>query len=133
MHEVLLPAGWAAPIGYSNGVVAEGRTIFLGGQIGWNAAQAFETDDLVGQVEQTLRNVLAVLAEAGAGPEHLTSMTWFLTDLEDYTTRLKDIGRAWRATIGRHFPPMAVVQVVRLVERRARVEIQAVAVIPRDP
>ena len=133
MHKILRPAGWTAPIGYENGVMAEGRSIFVGGQIGWNAQQVFETDDLAEQIEQTLKNIVAVLAEAKAGPEHLVSMTWYLTDLDDYADKLKQIGRAYRNVVGRHFPTMAVVQVVRLVERRAKVEIQAVAVVPNDP
>ena len=105
----------------------------VGGQIGWNARQEFETDDLVEQIEQTLRNVVAVLGAGGAGPEHLASMTWYLVDLEAYTASLKSIGRIWRDVIGRHFPAMAVVEVTRLVEPRARVEIQAVAVVPATP
>jgi len=129
MPETLLPAGWSPPIGYANGMAAEGRLIVIGGQIGWNAQQAFETDDLAGQVEQTLRNIVAVLAAGGARPEHLVSMTWYLTDLEDYAAKRKDIGRAYRTVIGRHYPPMAVVEVSRLLERRAKVEIQALAVI----
>ena len=131
MHEVLQPPGWSPPLGYANGIVAEGRTVYVGGQIGWNAEQAFESDDLVDQVRQTLANVVDVLAEAGATPEHLVSLTWYLTDLDDYAANLKPIGRAYREVIGRHFPAMAVVGVSRLVEKRARVEIQAVAVIPR--
>ena len=131
MHEVLLPPGWSPPLGYANGIVAEGRTVYVGGQIGWNAEQAFESDDLVDQVRQTLANVVAVLAEAGATPEHLVSLTWYLTDLDDYTANLKPIGRAYREVVGRHFPAMAVVEVSRLVEKRAQVEIQAIAVIPR--
>jgi enamine deaminase RidA (YjgF/YER057c/UK114 family) len=133
MHKILRPAGWTAPIGYENGVMAEGRSIFVGGQIGWNAQQVFETDDLAEQIEQTLKNIVAVLAEAKAGPQHLVSMTWYLTDLDDYADKLKQIGRAYRNVVGRHFPAIAVVQVVRLVERRAKVEIQAVAVVPNDP
>jgi enamine deaminase RidA (YjgF/YER057c/UK114 family) len=132
MHEILQPAGWAPPIGYANGIAATGRQIFVGGQIGWNARQEFESDDLVRQVEQTLRNIVAVLGAGGAEPEHIVSMTWYLTDLDDYTANLKPIGRAWRAEIGRHFPAMAVVEVARLVERRAKVEIQAVAVVPNE-
>jgi enamine deaminase RidA (YjgF/YER057c/UK114 family) len=132
MHEILQPAGWAPPIGYANGIAATGRQIFVGGQIGWNARQEFESDDLVRQVEQTLRNIVAVLGAGGAEPEHIVSMTWYLTDLDDYTANLKPIGRAWRAVIGRHFPAMAVVEVARLVERRAKVEIQAVAVVPNE-
>jgi enamine deaminase RidA (YjgF/YER057c/UK114 family) len=130
MHEILHPAGWAPAKGYANAVVAEGRTVFLGGQIGWNAAQAFETDDLAGQVRQTLENIVAVLAEAGGEPAHLVSMTWFMTDLDAYAASLEPIGRAWREVIGRHFPAMAVVEVRRLVEPRAKVEIQAIAVLP---
>ncbi|BDI60250.1 enamine deaminase RidA [Qipengyuania nanhaisediminis] len=130
MHEILHPAGWAPAIGYANGVLAEGRTIHLGGQIGWNAAQEFESDDLADQVRQTLDNIVAVLAEAGAGPQHLVSLTWFMTDLDEYSARLKDIGRAYREVIGRHYPAMAALEVRRLVERRAKVEIQALAVLP---
>lgn len=130
MHDILQPAGWAPPIGYANGIAATGRTIFLGGQIGWNAEQRFDSDDLVDQVRQTLENIVAVLREGGAAPEHLVSLTWYLTDIEDYLANAKAIGRAWRDVIGRHFPAMAVVEVTRLVERRAKVEIQAMAVVP---
>lgn len=133
MHETLLPAGWSPPIGYANGILAEGRMIFLGGQIGWNARRQFETDELVGQIEQTLANIVAVLAAADARPEHLVSMTWYLTDLDDYVAQQQAIGRSYRAVIGRHFPAMAVVEVARLVERRAKVEIQALAVIGSTP
>ncbi len=129
-HTILQPAGWAQPKGYANGVAAEGRLVFVGGQIGWDAQSRFETDDLVGQVRQTLRNVVDVLAEAGATPEHVVSMTWYLTDKKDYLANLKGIGRAYREVMGRHFPAMAVVQVTALVEDRAKVEIQAMAVIP---
>lgn len=130
MHDILHPPGWAPAKGYANGVVAKGRTVFLAGQIGWNAAQVFETDDLAGQVRQALENVAAVLAEADGEPAHLVSMTWFMTDLDDYAASLKAIGQAWREVIGRHFPAMAVVEVRRLVEPRAKVEIQAIAVLP---
>jgi enamine deaminase RidA (YjgF/YER057c/UK114 family) len=130
MHEVLHPPGWSPPLGYANGIAAEGRTIFFGGPIGWNAAQHFESDDMVGQVRQTLANVVAVLAEAGASPDHLVSLTWYLTDLDDYAANLKPIGRAYREILGRHFPAMAVVEVSRLVEPRALIEIQAIAVVP---
>ena len=129
-HTILQPAGWAQPKGYANGVAAEGRLVFVGGQIGWDAQSRFETDDLVGQVRQTLRNVVDVLAEAGATPEHVVSMTWYLTDKKDYLANLKGIGKAYREVMGRHFPAMAVVQVAALVEDRAKVEIQAMAVIP---
>ena len=132
MHDILQPAGWAPPLGYANGVAAEGRLIAVGGQIGWNAEQQFDSDDLVDQVRQTLANIIAVLAAGGAAPEHLVSLTWYVTDIEDYVARQKDIGRAYRDAIGRHFPAMALVQVVRLVEARAKVEIQAMAVVPKD-
>ena len=130
MHEILQPDGWAKPVGYSNGIAARGRLVFIGGQIGWNAASVFETDDLVGQVRQCLANVVAVLRSAGGGPEHLTSMTWYFTDKKDYLARRGAIGAVYRAVIGRHIPAMAAVEVAALVEDRAKVEIQAMAVLP---
>ncbi|MCT8997484.1 RidA family protein [Chelativorans intermedius] len=130
MHSILQPEGWAKPIGYANGVAARGRLVFVGGQVGWNADCRFEHDDLVGQVRQTLANVVAVLAEAGARPEHLTSMTWYFTDKAEYQANLKEIGDAYRAVIGRHYPAMAAVEVTALMEDRAKVEIQAMAVVP---
>ena len=130
MHTILQPEGWAKPVGYANGVAASGRLVFVGGQVGWNAECRFETDDFVGQVRQTLANVVAVLAEAGGEPRHITSMTWYFTDKAEYVGNLKGIGEAYRDVIGRHFPAMAAMQVVALVEDRAKVEIQAMAVIP---
>jgi len=130
MHTILQPDGWAKPVGYANGVAARGRLVFVGGQVGWTGQSKFETDDLVGQVRQTLQNVVAILAEGGAGPEHITSMTWYFTDKAEYLANLKGIGEAYREVIGRHFPAMAAMQVVALVEDRAKVEIQATAVIP---
>ncbi|WP_105384437.1 RidA family protein [Neorhizobium alkalisoli] len=130
MHTILQPEGWAKPIGYANGVAAAGRQIFVGGQIGWNGQCQFETDDFVGQVRQTLQNVVDVLAEAGAGPEHITTMTWYFTDKAEYLGNLKGIGQVYREIIGKHFPAMAAMQVVALVEDRAKIEIQATAVIP---
>ena len=130
MHTILQPEGWARPIGYANGVEAQGRLIFVGGQIGWNSQCQFETDDFVGQVRQTLQNVVDVLAEAGAKPEHVTSMTWYLTDKKDYLGSLDGVGKAYREIMGRNFPAMAVVEVTALVEDRAKVEIQAMAVVP---
>lgn len=130
MHETILPAGWAPAIGYANGIAASGRTLYLGGQIGWNAQQQFESDDLVDQFRQTLENVVAVIEAAGGGPHHLVSMTWFMTDLDNYQARLKEIGRTYREVIGKHFPALAVVEVSRLVEARAKLEIQAIAVLP---
>ncbi len=130
MFEFLQPDGWTQPIGYANGVAARGKTIFVGGQIGWTARQQFERDDLAGQVRQTLENIVAVLKAGGAEPHHITQLTWYLTDKDEYRANLKEIGQAYRAVIGRHFPAMAAVQVVALVEDRAKVEIQAIAVIP---
>jgi enamine deaminase RidA (YjgF/YER057c/UK114 family) len=131
MHTILQPVGWAQPKGYANGISAEGKLVFVGGQIGWDRQRRFETDDLVGQVRQTLQNVVDVLAEAGARPEHVVSMTWYLTDKKDYLGNLESIGRVYREVMGRHFPAMAVVQVTALVEDRAKVEIQATAVVPK--
>ncbi len=130
MPETIHPEGWAPALGYANGIAASGRTLYLGGQIGWNAQQEFESDDLVDQFRLTLENIVAVVETAGGAPEHLVSMTWFMTDLEDYASRLKEVGRAYRDVIGKHFPAMAVVEVTRLVEPRAKVEIQAIAVLP---
>jgi enamine deaminase RidA (YjgF/YER057c/UK114 family) len=132
MHTILQPEGWARPIGYANGVEAQGRLIFVGGQIGWNGQCQFETDDFVSQVRQTLENVVAVVRAAGGEPHHITSMTWYFTDKQEYVGNLKGIGQAYRAVIGKHFPAMAAVQVVALVEDRAKIEIQAHAVIPES-
>jgi enamine deaminase RidA (YjgF/YER057c/UK114 family) len=131
MHEILQPEGWAKPVGYANGIAATGRQIYVGGQIGWNAQCQFESDDIVAQVRQTLANVVAVLAAGGAGPEHITTMSWYFTDKHEYLANLKAIGQAYREVIGRHFPAMAVVQVAALIEDRAKIEIQAVAVLPQ--
>ena len=130
-HTTLQPAGWAKPKGYANGVAAEGKLVFVGGQIGWNAQNRFECHDLVGQVRQTLQNVVDVLAEAGAKPEHVTTMTWYLTDKKEYLANLQGIGKAYHETMGRHFSAMAVVQVTALIEDEAKVEIQATAVVPK--
>lgn len=130
VHETLQPPGWAKPIGYANGIAARGRTIYVGGQIGWNAECRFEHHDLVGQTRQTLENIVAVLAEAGAGPQHITSMTWYLVDKKDYIAKRRELGRAYKDVIGRHYPAMAAVQVVALIEDEALVEIQATAVVP---
>ena len=128
--EFLHPAHWKPAIGYSNGVAATGRMVFTGGIIGWNADQVFETDDFVGQAEQALRSIVEVLGCAGARPEHLVRLTWYVTDKREYLGSLKELGRAYKAVIGRHYPAMALVQVVALVEDRAKVEIEATAVIP---
>lgn len=129
-HEFLNPSHWKPAVGYANGVAARGRTLFLGGLIGWDAAQEWQTDDFVGQVDQTLANIVAVLAEAGAGPQHLVRLTWYITDKRLYLARLREVGAAYRKHLGRHFPAMAMVQVAALIEDRALVEIEATAVIP---
>lgn len=130
VHQRLHPSSWKTPKGYANGILAEGRMIFLGGHIGWNGVQEFETDDFVGQVRQTLQNIADVLAEAGAGPEHLVRLTWYVTDKREYLARLNEVGEAYRAVLGRNFPAMAMVQVVALIEDRAKVEVEATAVLP---
>ncbi|MGR6468421.1 RidA family protein [Rhizobium sp. PAMB 3182] len=130
MHKILQPEGWAKPVGYSNGMEARGRQVYVGGQIGWNGQCQFETDDFVGQVRQTLQNVVDVVAAAGGEPHHITTMTWYFVDKTEYLADPKGLGEAYRAVMGRHFPAMAAVQVVALVEDRAKIEIQATAVIP---
>jgi enamine deaminase RidA (YjgF/YER057c/UK114 family) len=129
--QVLHPKHWARAKGFANGVVAEGRLVFVAGQVGWNPKQEFESDDFVAQVEQALANIVAVLAEAGAGPEHLVRLTWYVTDNNEYLSRLSEVGNAYRRVIGRHFPAMTLVQVMALVEHGAKVEIEATAVVPR--
>ena len=128
--KILQPPGWAAPKGYSNGVAARGAFVEIGGQIGWNTAQAFESDDFAGQARQALANVVAVLAEAGGRPEHIVRMTWYVVDRDEYVASLRDLGRAYREVIGRHYPAMTAVEVSRLVEPRAKVEIEATAIVP---
>ena len=125
-HRTLQPIGWPRPRGYANGVAAIGETIFIGGQIGWDIEGEFRTG-LVAQIEQALKNILAVLEAAGAGPEDLVRLTWFLVDVEDYLAQQAEIGAVYRAVLGRHFPAMSVVQVTRLVEPNALVEIEATA------
>lgn len=130
-HEILHPKTWKAARGYANGVAAEGRMIFTGGLIGWNADQEFETDDFVAQVANTLRSIVEVLAEGGARPEHLVRLTWYVTDKREYLSRLRELGAVYKEIIGRHYPAMALVQVAALVEDRAKVEIEATAVVPK--
>lgn len=130
VHEILHPKNWKPARGYANGIAARGRLIFLGGLIGWNGQQEFETDDFAEQVGQTLRNIVEVLAEAGAGPEHLVRMTWYVRDKHEYLDSLPAVGAHYRDILGRNFPAMALVQVADLVEDRARIEIEATAVIP---
>ena len=127
---VLQPPGWARPKGYSNGIVATGRMVFVAGQVGWDRDEVFRTDDLVGQVRQALANVVAVLAEGGARPEHIVRMNWYLADRDEYNARLAEIGTAYRETIGRCFPAMTALQVAGFVERGAKVEIEVTAVVP---
>lgn len=127
--DILQPEGWAKPRGYSNGIAARGRSVFVSGMIGWDAQCVFHTDDFAGQVRQALQNVVAVLAEAGAGPEHIVRMTWYVTDKKEYVAAYKEIGAAYRDVIGRHFPAMTAVQVAGLVEDRAKVEIEVTAVV----
>lgn len=128
--QILLPEGWPRPRGYSNGVLAEGRQIFVAGQVGWDAQGRFESPDLAGQVKQSLENVLAVLAAADARPEHIVRLTWYVTSRDEYHAELQQIGTAYRAVMGKHFPAISVVQVVALMEAQAKVEIEATAVIP---
>ena len=130
MHRELHPRSWKPAIGYANGVLAEGKMIFVGGQIGWTGDQRFESDDFNAQVEQALRNIVAVLSEAGARPEHLVRLTWFVVDKHEYLASLKEVGAAYQRVIGKHYPAMSLVQVSALVEDRARVEIEATAVLP---
>ena len=130
MHTALQPSGWVAPKGYANGVAARGTLVFVGGQIGWNAQQQFETDDFIAQVHQALRNIAAVLREAGAGPEHMVRMTWYVIDRVEYNARLKELGGVYREVIGKHFPAMTCVEVAALMEARAKVEIEVTAVLP---
>lgn len=129
-HTLLQPAGWPRPVGYANGILARGDMIFTGGLIGWDAEQRF-AEGLVEQARQALVNITVVLAEAGAMPEHLVRMTWYVVDMEAYRAAGPALGRAYRDVIGRHYPAMAVVEVTRLVEPQALVEIEATAVIPR--
>jgi enamine deaminase RidA (YjgF/YER057c/UK114 family) len=128
--EILEPPGWRAPRGYSNGIAVRGRQIYVAGQIGWDAQGRFASDRLPEQVQQTLENIVAVLAAARAEPRHLVRLTWYVTSRDEYLREAKAIGAAYRAVIGRHFPAMSVVQVSALVEPRAKVEIEATAVVP---
>jgi enamine deaminase RidA (YjgF/YER057c/UK114 family) len=128
--KTLLPPGWPRPSGFSNGISAKGRTIFTAGIIGWDETGAIVAPDLAGQLRQILYNTLCILAEDGAGPEHIVRMTWYVVDIDEYRLGLADIGAAYKEMIGRHFPAMAVVEVGALVEPRARIEIETTAVVP---
>ena len=127
---LIQPEGWAPAKGYANGIAARGTQIFVGGQIGWNAQQQFETDDFIEQTQQALRNIAAVLKEAGAGPEHMVRMTWYVIDRVEYNSRLKELGGVYRDVMGKNFPAMTCVQVAALMEARAKVEIEVTAVLP---
>jgi enamine deaminase RidA (YjgF/YER057c/UK114 family) len=131
MHEPLNPKTWARAKGYANGIAAEGRLIFVAGQIGWTGAQEFESDDFVAQTEQALKNIVAVLASGKARPEHLVRLTWFVVDKREYESRAAEVGAAYRRVIGRHYPAMTLIEVKSLLEARAKVEIEATAVVPR--
>ncbi|QOY96710.1 RidA family protein [Massilia sp. UMI-21] len=128
--ETLQPPGWVRPKGYANGIAARGRQVYVSGMIGWDAEGRFHTDDFVGQARQALENAVAVLREAGAGPEHIVRMTWYVLDRREYLEAGAALGAAYRAIIGRHYPAMSAVQVAGLMEARARVEIEVTAVIP---
>jgi len=130
VHRSLLPEGWKRPKGYANGISAQGRTIYTAGVVGWDAEEVFVAKDMAGQFRQILVNTLAILAEDGAGPEHIARMTWYVTSRDEYVASLAEIGAAYRELIGRNFPAMAVVEVAALVEPDARVEIETIAVVP---
>ena len=126
----LQPPDWDAPKGYANGIAARGTLIFVGGQIGWNAQQQFESDDFIAQTRQALANALAVLTAGGACPEHMVRMTWYVVDRVEYNARLRELGEAYRAVMGKNFPAMTCVEVSALIEERAKVEIEVTAVLP---
>ncbi len=128
--QVLLPPGWPRPKGYANGVTAKGRMVFVAGMIGWDAQGVFHTDDMAGQVRQALQNIVEVLAEGGAKPEHIVRMTWYITDKEEYAAGAREIGQAFRELIGSFNAAMTAVQVAALIEDRAKVEIEVTAVVP---
>ena len=130
MMKLLQPPGWEAPRGYANGVIARGALIFVGGQIGWNAKQQFESDDFIVQTRQALLNIRAVLEAGGAGPQHMARMTWYVVDRLEYISRLQELGVVYREVMGKYFPAMTCVEVAGLVEDRARIEIEVTAVLP---
>ncbi|HEV2626856.1 MAG TPA: RidA family protein [Xanthobacteraceae bacterium] len=129
-HTFLHPRGWRPSKGFSNGVVAQGRTIFLAGQVGWNAEQRFESGDFVVQARQALANIVTLVAEAGGRAEHITRLTWFILDKQEYLSRQRELGEVYRKVMGKHFPAMTLVQVGALVEDAAKLEIEATAVVP---
>lgn len=133
MTQILQPPGWARPKGFSNGIVAKGKLVFIAGQVGWTPQGAWQARDFAGQFRQALGNILEVLAEAGGEPQHLVRLTWYVIDKQEYLAALPGVGKAYRELMGRHFPTMAVLQVGGLVEPEARLEIEATAVIPEAP
>ena len=130
VHQSLLPPGWKRPRGYANGISASGRMVFTAGVVGWDAEERFVASDLAGQFRQVLVNTVAILAEGGAGPEHIARMTWYVTSRDEYIAGLDEIGAAYRELIGRNYPAMAVVEVAALVEAEAKVEIETIAIVP---
>jgi enamine deaminase RidA (YjgF/YER057c/UK114 family) len=130
VHRTLLPPGWPRPRGYANGIAASGRFVLTGGVVGWDANEQFVATSIAGQFRQILLNTLAILAEAGAGPQHVVRMTWYVTSVAEYRESLAEIGAAWRELMGRNYPAMAVVEVAALVEPAARIEIETTAVVP---
>lgn len=130
IHKVIAPDGWRPAKGYANGILAEGRILHVGGQIGWNAEQVFESHDFIGQMEQALENIAAVVVSAGGRIEHITRLTWFVIDKKEYVARQKEVGQAYRRVFGKHFPAMTMVVVNALVEDEALLEIEATAVLP---
>jgi enamine deaminase RidA (YjgF/YER057c/UK114 family) len=130
--KILLPEGWPRPKGYSNGIAAEGRMVFVAGQVGWTKEEEFVAKDFTGQFRQTLENVLAILAEAAARPEHIVRMTWFLTDKQEYLDAIPEVGAIYRKLMGRHYPAMSVVEVSALIEDGAKIEIETTAVVPHE-
>ena len=127
-HRAVMPHGWAPAKGYANGILTHGNTLFVGGQIGWNAEQKFETHDFIGQMEQTLKNIVSVVTEAGANIEDITRLTWYVVDKKEYLARQREVGEAYRRVMGRHFPAMTMVVVAGLIEDEALIEIEATAV-----
>jgi enamine deaminase RidA (YjgF/YER057c/UK114 family) len=130
VHQSLLPPGWGRPKGYANGVSAQGRLVFTAGVVGWDQQEQFSSDDLVEQLRQVLLNTLAILAEASAAAEHIVRMTWYVTSRDEYLGRIGEVGAIYREIMGKNFPAMAVVEVVALVESKAKVEIETIAVVP---
>ncbi|MBT3170610.1 MAG: RidA family protein [Rhodospirillaceae bacterium] len=130
--QILQPPGWRRPGGYSNGIAAEGRLVFVAGMVGWDENCEFQSDDFIAQSAQALKNTVAVLAEAGAGPEHVARMTWYITDKQEYVTRGREMGEVYREIIGRHYPATAMLEVSALMEDRAKVEIETTAVVPHE-